>query len=356
MTAVFVWAGLPLAQCGQSYAASNSQVVLGQAAYGESGGTGQKAGDQTGKEVHTLKWTYAARKNHCYHWTHVIRCNDPEKAVIMAQTMLDACSNDLVGYDRGNGDRQSFHAQLVKNNYDATKIDTECETSCTPLIGACVNAAGYNIKADSSADGLLKRLKATGEFTVYTEDEFTKSDANLQAGDILIALYHPHGAMVISSPNNPDMNAGEREEEIVFDEGRKYILLKELKVRSRPDAEAPVRKYSTLSKKMKKYSVSEYRAIFRKGTVVKCLGSKDGWIRTENGWIRGYENGMYNVAEYAGSAEQSRIIQEVVNALKSGSGDLDADAETDEQLREIERVLLKGMIVLKQETLNAIAE
>lgn len=190
--------------------ATSSKVICGQAAYGEKGGLKNKAGDQTGSEVHTFRWGYNSKKKNCYHWTHVVRCKDPSKAKIMAQVMRDACENNAVGYDRGDGQRTTFYKELVRCNYDATLITKKCETSCTPLIAACVNAAGYNIKNDSSAGGLLSRLKKTGDFKVYTSSDYTKSDKKLKAGDILIAMNHPHGAMVVSSPNSPDLNAEAR--------------------------------------------------------------------------------------------------------------------------------------------------
>lgn len=290
--------------------ATNSQVILGQAASGESGLSGQVAGDQTTKEVHTFNWGYQKSKSGCYHWTVVARANDPEVAKKIAQVMRDACENDCVGYDRNDGERLTFYNALVEANYDATKICYNVETTCTPLIAACINAAGIAIKPDSSASGLASRLKKNSAFTIYKKKAYVKSDANLQAGDILLATgSHQHGAVVISSPNSPDLNASSRATKGPFKAGKQYILNVDLNVRTGPGTSNDIISYNSLSSASKKYSVSKETATFRAGTIITCTSKKGNWINTENGWICGKYKLQYHVQEYRGTKDQKALAK-----------------------------------------------
>ncbi len=182
--------------------AASSDVILGHAASGENGLRNQKPGDQTGKEVYTMNWDYNASPTSARNWDVVIRCNDSSKAKIMAKIMKDACDNPNVGYCITH--RTSFFDKLKAAGWDASKIDTTCETSCTPMISACIIAAGidgFGKKGDLSAVALYERAQKSPDFTCFTTSDYTTVPDKLMTGDILLSVEpKQHGAMVVSAP------------------------------------------------------------------------------------------------------------------------------------------------------------
>lgn len=185
-----------------SVEAASSDVILGHAASGENGLRNQKPGDQTGKEVYTMNWDYNASPTSARNWDVVIRCNDSSKAKIMAKIMKDACDNPNVGYCITH--RTSFFDKLKAAGWDASKIDTTCETSCTPMISACIIAAGidgFGKKGDLSAVALYERAQKSPDFTCFTTSDYTTVPDKLMTGDIILSVEpKQHGAMVVSAP------------------------------------------------------------------------------------------------------------------------------------------------------------
>lgn len=184
---------------GQSYESPESEGVttspasprMGQAIGGENGHTGNKAGDQKGgHEMATGKWSYSS-KNHAWNnWKYVARFKDPQKAAIAAQAMKDACANDHIGYDQKPGGGRGELKKLAEAaNWDMSAITTNCEASCSPLVGACVNCAGIDLPAPGSTGNsdFLRPLERTGEFDIITDKDYTSSDKNLMEGDILVS-------------------------------------------------------------------------------------------------------------------------------------------------------------------------
>ena len=70
-----------------------SGVRIGQATSDENGNIrGGKAGDQTGNEVATAKWSYSSRDGNYNNWKYVIRAKDPGIASRLADCMKKACA------------------------------------------------------------------------------------------------------------------------------------------------------------------------------------------------------------------------------------------------------------------------
>lgn len=285
------------------YAASS--VKIGQASRGESGSINQQAGDQTGKEVKIIDWEYGTYSTRT--WTVVARPNSPDVAKKIAQVVYDACKNDHVGYDRSeeNGDIKSFYYALKASGWDASKIAIDCETTCTPLIAAAIHAAlddefakdGIELGLIPSAGTLQKFFKKSSVkkyFTRYTSKDYVASDANLMAGDILIAG-SSHGAVVVSSPNSTDTSA---EKHTPFKEsgksdygykiGKLYSLEEDSYVWFGPNSNYYNKRLRTqLTKDGQKNALSETYACLKSGTEVTCLGLNGSWTLIPSGWING---------------------------------------------------------------------
>lgn len=169
-------------------------ALLGQGCETETGGrTGGKAGDQTGKEICIRGWSYNSRASAYNHWGYVARFKDPEKARAAAAAMEAACANPHIGYDKGN--RTDIYQYAVAADWDLGAIDTNCECSCSPLVAACVNAAGVEVPISwwTSNKSMRSIMEATGEFEFYTGPGYTSSQEKLQRGDIMVTINHHSG-------------------------------------------------------------------------------------------------------------------------------------------------------------------
>lgn len=184
---------------GQNYESPESEAVtaspaaprMGQAIGGDHGHTGNRAGDQKGgHEIATGKWSYSSRNHAWNNWKYVARFKDPEKAAIAAQAMKAACANDHIGYDqKPRGGRAELKNLAAAANWDMSAITTDCETSCSPLVGACVCCAGIDLPAPGSTGNsdFLHPLERTGEFDIITDRAYAGGDKNLMEGDILVS-------------------------------------------------------------------------------------------------------------------------------------------------------------------------
>ena len=176
----------------ESKSASPAVPIIGQAAGNEKGGIrGGAAGDQKGgREVCTSGWKYSSKQGAWNNWQYVARFTDPEKAIKAAEAMRAACENEHIGYDQGpGGGRGELKALAEAANWDLSAITTDCEVSCSPLVGTCVCAAGvdFHVPNSTSDRDMLRPLQATGEFEILTDSKYTTSDKYLQQGDILVS-------------------------------------------------------------------------------------------------------------------------------------------------------------------------
>ena len=165
--------------------------TLGQATSGENGLSGNTAGDQSGKEVALCNW-YGG-------WKYVFRAKDPDTAKIIAETMKAACANNHIGYDME--DRLTLYDRAYEQDWDVSKITTNCETTCVDLVAVCLNAAGINAPRGWSSKSVYNTLMPTGLFECFTSTDYVSSPEKLLPGDILCAPDKPHTAMVVESRN-----------------------------------------------------------------------------------------------------------------------------------------------------------
>lgn len=149
--------------------------------------SGDKAGDQTGREV--------AIENYYVHsqgW-YIIRAKDPTVREKIAVAMERACANSYIGYDQGQNKTLWNVAKEV--GWDPGKVKTPCETDCARLVRVCVRYAG--IKADDFFTGdELEKLQKTGAFEII-KDKRCNSSAELMRGDILVTRTKGHTVVVL---------------------------------------------------------------------------------------------------------------------------------------------------------------
>ena len=171
-------------------------VIIGEAASGERGLSGNTAGDQSGSEVDMGSWAYGGGP---HSWQYVLRAKDPSLAKKIAANMIAACENNYVGYDLGSPDRTSFYDTAKAYDWDIASIETPCETTCSCCVSVCLNAAGVDVPRNWASGAVPDDVMATGQFDCFTSSDYTASPAKLLPGDILVASSHT--AMVVKSPN-----------------------------------------------------------------------------------------------------------------------------------------------------------
>ena len=295
-----------------------SEVRIGQACCDERGRVkGGKAGDQTGKEACTGKWTYSSNKNSYNHWVYVFRAKNPKTAKKLAKKMLEACNNDHIGYDQRIPDRYSFHDEAEKVGWDIKAITKNCETTCTSAMAVCLNAVGIPTRKIWTVNHVYADLKETQQFYILSSKKYTRSSAYLEPGDILLS--NCHGAMVVESPNKPgsikvDTNPDAVDTTPVFTVGKEYQLTTHLYVRKGPGKEYTIKFRDDLTDDAKKYAEDGSFAILNQGTVVTCLKCKGGWIKIPSGWICGHRDSFFFVEEYTGTEEQKAAYEAAKNS------------------------------------------
>ena len=171
-------------------------VMIGNARISEHGTVNGTRGDQTGREVMQQTWSTGGL------WSYVIRPKSEADAKKIAQAMIDACGNSSIGYSQS--DRLSLFNLASQNGFKLGKVG-KCNTDCSALVSVCCNAAGIKVAATMYTGNELALLKATGKFTVFTSNDYTKSSAKLRTGDILLRQGHTaivtSGAVPFSSTN-----------------------------------------------------------------------------------------------------------------------------------------------------------
>lgn len=148
---------------------------------------GGQAGDQTGVEVHIQNWYDGG-------WHSVIRPKSAAIAEKIANACEKACNNNKIGYDQW--ERNSLYIEAQKVGMDFSKITTPCECDCSSLVSTCCIAAGmspsifYAGGNMRTTNTLLDACNATGQFTILTSPNYTKSKDYLKRGDILLSTGH----------------------------------------------------------------------------------------------------------------------------------------------------------------------
>ena len=158
-------------------------VLCGWASIGENGGRGNKAGDQTGREVKLGSW-YDFGQSSVYRW------KDRDKAKKYAKIIKAFCNNNHIGYDMN--DRTTLYNILEHHKWDYTSVKKNCECDCSQLVACAINCTvGKAVIPDSMYTGNLDRcLMSTGLFTRLNGSKYTDGSAYLKIGDIINAPSH----------------------------------------------------------------------------------------------------------------------------------------------------------------------
>lgn len=250
---------------------------------------GGQAGDQTGKEWQLIPW-------YSKPWKYILRHPIPNVRALLADLAKRAALNDKIGYDQNQ--RTTYDRELVKADYDPSKIDTPCEADCSSGVIANVKAAGVLLGDDklknctATYTGNMKSGLEKAGFEVLTDRKYLESSNYLLAGDILLGDGHTatnitDGAFArddtIGLQNSPSYSVGHT-----------YTTLVELNVRKGPGKNYLSKKHSELTPDGQKHDTNNNGAL-DKGTRVSCLevsyDGEDIWIRTPSGWMAAYYQG-----------------------------------------------------------------
>lgn len=108
-------------------------VRIGQASLGETGAHGQKAGNQTGRELNFSRWYNGS-------WLGVLRFKDRRKAELAAQACEAGVGNKNIGYDQDGRNTAYVAAEAV--DFILSKIAKPVETDCSAFMMLCAISAG----------------------------------------------------------------------------------------------------------------------------------------------------------------------------------------------------------------------
>lgn len=150
---------------------------------------GGRAGDQTGREWYIRDWyKYSSG------WNCVLRHPNANVRAMIAHLATLSAENDKIGYDQNQ--RQTYWNELVKANYDPSKITTACESDCSAGVIAIVKATGHLLNMtelqniDATYTGNMRSCLSKVGFDVLTASKYTTIDDYLTAGDILLNDTH----------------------------------------------------------------------------------------------------------------------------------------------------------------------
>lgn len=297
MIMIFAMVIMCILPLNNTVVSADTTVKIGQACNDERGKLkGGQPGDQTGGEVAICKWTYSSKKGAYNNWKYVFRAKKASKAKKLCKHMIDACENNNIGYDQGGKERRTLDIKAKEVNWDISKINEPCSTTCSQVIGTCLRGSGFeqdlgnylytNNNDDIYLDStwLLKYLQSCDSFVAYQSIDYTGSTSNLQKGDILISPGH-HSAMVVSGKTPQTID--EKSDKFVLKKGNDYKLKKALNVRKGPGTNYAIKNRSQLSKDGQKHAYKQKKAKLKKGTVVTCMKVKGKWIKIPSGWICG---------------------------------------------------------------------
>lgn len=142
---------------------------------GKAGYGGEKAGDQTGKEICTRKWYNGG-------WNVYLECTSERLAKKAAQIMEQICKDSSYGYSQPR--RWFGYKSIVKSGGDISKGSGGFD--CSSLVISCYKLAGLNIAADGYTGNMRAKLLATGKFRLYQDEEHLASDKLAKVGGIFL--------------------------------------------------------------------------------------------------------------------------------------------------------------------------
>lgn len=166
------------------------KIYMGEARHDENGKiTGGVAGDQTKDEVMVAEY-----RNE---FTKIYRAKDKLKAVGIAESMLDACGNDNIGYSQGSetgSGRYSLWLQMQKGKKIAD-VSVPCATDCSQLVADICIENGINISPYMTTRNEHDILMQTGLFDCYDLTDLSQ----LKIGDIVWRTGHTAVVVMIDS-------------------------------------------------------------------------------------------------------------------------------------------------------------
>ena len=242
-------------------------VIIGSARIDENGHIiGGAAGDQTGREVcvepyyrHSLGWV-------------CIRPKDATIGIKISTAMMQACSNNHIGYDQGQ--RESI-VPMYKKYGSLKAIKENCETDCSKLVAMCVLQATGKDPGWFSTANAVDVLGKTGLF----EKPFNVTDPEkLCVGDILCTKTKGHIVVVTAGKSRTVTSKKETNGDMV--QHNKYRVTTALNIRADAGVHAPW--LGTLSK----------------GTITEFLGefkvvSGTKWYKVKSKGITGWVSSKY---------------------------------------------------------------
>lgn len=164
-------------------------VMIGSARMGENNSiVGGMPGDQKQKATPDTKGEVSMQPFYIHKkgW-HVLRPKDMPVAARMAQAMINACNNPMIGYN------QNSRADIIKYG-TTTKTYINCD--CSSLVRRCIIEASGKDPGNFTTATEAAALEKTGLF----EKRFTYTPATvLKAGDVLVTKTKGHTAIVVSS-------------------------------------------------------------------------------------------------------------------------------------------------------------
>lgn len=232
-------------------------VIVGSARCNEFGYIkGGQPGNQTGHECERQEWY-----RHELGWV-VLRAKSPEAREKIAKNMEAICDNWFIGYDQPRD--QTLYKRSKPFNFDASRVNTPCDTDCARAVRVCILYAGIDV-ADFYTVTEARVIMATGQFDRLDDAKYTEMDGYLLRGDILTTSpAKGHTVVVLSDGEYAKKNADTYE-----------ITGNTVNMRLGPGTEWPVVQ------------------VLRKYDKVHGTSVKDGWLQGEANGKHGYVSMKY---------------------------------------------------------------
>ena len=158
----------------------------------------------------------------------VARAKTEEQRHKIAQNSEYICNNPFIGYDQPRD--QTLYKIAKQYGFDASRVETPCDTDCARKIRVCVLYAGIDCPDFYTATE-ISVLKSTGQFDILTDPKYTESPDYLLRGDILCTKTKGHTVVVLSD--------GDKAREHKKEDGL-YIATGNVYQRTGPGTEYPI--------------------------------------------------------------------------------------------------------------------
>ena len=200
-------------------------VRLAQASKGETGYTGQQAGNQTGSELNIKAW-------YSRPWDTVLRPYDRMlgQQIAYVASVLVACRN--IGYDQS--DRTTLYDECARIGWNLARLGEirPCECDCSSLIAVILRFCGISITKYVNTSSMASSLQNTGLFDVLRDPKYLTGGDYLRKGDIVLNTWH-HVAVCLDN--------GSKVVVITFAPYQGTVVVQtHLKVRAGPEGALPL--------------------------------------------------------------------------------------------------------------------